>query len=55
MEVWRVQELRGQDGPSRFDPVDHLQEEPLVVVIQEGDGGSSVSQPTSPAHLDGEQ
>lgn len=53
MEVRRVQELRGQDGPGGFDPVYHLQEEPLVVVIQKGDGGSSMSQSTSPAHLDG--
>lgn len=55
MEVRRVQELRGQDGPGWFDPVYHLQEQPLVVVVQKGDGGSSVSQPTSPAHLDEEQ
>lgn len=52
MEVGRVEELRGEDGPCRFDPVYHLQEQPLVVVIEEGDGCSSVSQPTCPANLD---
>lgn len=51
VEVGRVEELRGQDGPCGFDPVYHLQEKPLVVVVKKGDGCSSVSQPTCPAHL----
>lgn len=55
MEVRRVQELRWQDRPGRFDPIHHLQEEPLVVVIQKRDGSSSVPQSTSPPHLDKEQ
>lgn len=52
VEVGWVEELRRQDGARGLDPVHHLQEQPLVVVVEEGDGCSPVAQPTRPTHLD---
>lgn len=54
MEVGRIEKLGGHDGSCGFDPVYHFQKQPLVVVVEQGDGCSSVSQPTCPTHLNEE-
>lgn len=51
VEVWRVEELRWQDGASGLHPVHHLEEQPFVVVVEKGDCSSSVSEPPRPANL----
>lgn len=51
MEVWRVEELRGQDGAGGLDPVYNLEEQPLVVVVEKGDRCSFMSEPPRPANL----
>lgn len=51
VEVWRVEELRGQNGAGGLHPVYNLEEQSLVVVIEKGDRRSSVSEPPRPANL----
>lgn len=51
VEVWRVEELWGQNGAGGLHPVHNLEEQSLVVVIEKGDRCSSVSEPPRPANL----
>lgn len=51
VEVWRVEELRGQDGARGLHAVHNLEEEPFVVVVEKGDRCSSVSESPRPANL----
>lgn len=51
VEVWRVEELRRQNGAGGLHPVYNLKKQPLVVIIEKGDRCSSVSEPPRPANL----
>lgn len=51
VEVWRVEELWGQNGAGGLHPVYNLEKQSLVVVIEKGDRRSSVSEAPRPANL----
>lgn len=43
IEMGRIEKLWGNNGPCGFNPAHNAQEQPFVVVVEEGDGCSSVS------------